>query len=62
MSLANPDVDPSARSARPCVSAEIAHKANREHTTLRAAALARGYLDGATFDGLVRPEAMTQLR
>ena len=26
------------------------------------AALARGYLDGATFDGLVPPEAMTQLR
>jgi fumarate hydratase class II len=41
-------------------SAEIAKKAHREGTTLRAAALALGYLDGAEFDALMRPEAMTR--
>jgi fumarate hydratase class II len=40
--------------------AEIAKKAHREGTTLRAAALALGYLDGAEFDALMRPEAMTR--
>jgi len=40
--------------------AEIAKKAHKEGTTLRAAALALGYLDGAEFDALMRPEAMTR--
>ena len=40
--------------------AEIAKKAHHEGTTLRAAALALGYLDGAAFDGLMVPEAMTR--
>ena len=40
--------------------AEIAKKAHKEGTTLRAAALALGYLDGAEFDVLMRPEAMTR--
>ncbi|TME11643.1 MAG: class II fumarate hydratase [Chloroflexi bacterium] len=40
--------------------AEIAKKAHKEATTLRAAALALGYLDGAEFDALMRPEAMTR--
>ncbi len=39
--------------------AEIAKKAHHEGTTLRAAALASGYLTGEEFDELVRPEAMT---
>ena len=39
--------------------AEIAKKAHREGTTLRAAALALGYLDGDAFDALMQPEAMT---
>jgi len=39
--------------------AEIAKKAHNEGTTLRAAALALGYLDGETFDALMQPEAMT---
>ncbi|HEX3265697.1 MAG TPA: class II fumarate hydratase [Candidatus Limnocylindrales bacterium] len=39
---------------------EIAKKAHREGTTLRAAALALGHLDGAEFDALMRPEAMTR--
>jgi fumarate hydratase class II len=40
--------------------AEIAKKAHREGTTLRAAALALGHLDEAEFDALMRPEAMTR--
>jgi fumarate hydratase class II len=40
--------------------AEIAKKAHKEGTTLRAAALALGYLDEAEFDALMRPEAMTR--
>ncbi len=40
--------------------AEIAKKAHLDGTTLRAAALALGYLDGAEFDALMRPEAMTR--
>jgi fumarate hydratase class II len=40
--------------------AEIAKKAHKEGTTLRAAALALGYLDGAEFDELMQPEAMTR--
>ena len=40
--------------------AEIAKKAHKEATTLRAAALALGYLDEAEFDALMRPEAMTR--
>jgi fumarate hydratase class II len=39
--------------------AEIAKKAHREGTTLRAAALALGYVTGEDFDALVRPERMT---
>ncbi|WP_374448420.1 class II fumarate hydratase [Stella sp.] len=38
--------------------AEIAKKAHHEGTTLRAAALALGYLDSAAFDAAVRPETM----
>ena len=38
--------------------AEIAEKAHHEGTTLRAAALALGHLDGPEFDRLMRPEAM----
>jgi len=38
--------------------AEIAQKAHREGTTLKAAALALGYLDEATFDAVVVPERM----
>jgi fumarate hydratase, class II len=38
--------------------AEIAQQAHREGTTLKAAALALGYLDEATFDRLVVPERM----
>ncbi|MEO5704857.1 MAG: class II fumarate hydratase [Candidatus Limnocylindrales bacterium] len=41
-------------------SAEIAKKAHHEGTTLRAAALALGYLDESEFDTLMRPEAMTR--
>jgi fumarate hydratase, class II len=40
--------------------AEIAKKAHKEGTTLRAAALALGYLDSAEFDALMQPEAMTR--
>jgi fumarate hydratase class II len=40
--------------------AEIAKKAHKDGTTLRAAALALGYLDGAEFDALMQPEAMTR--
>ena len=40
--------------------AEIAKKAHNEGTTLRAAALALGYLGEAEFDALMRPEAMTR--
>jgi fumarate hydratase class II len=40
--------------------AEIAKKAHKEGTTLRAAALALGYLDETEFDALMRPEAMTK--
>ncbi len=40
-------------------SAEIAKKAHREGTTLRAAALALGYVDEAQFDEWVRPQDMT---
>ena len=39
-------------------SAEIAKKAHREGTTLRAAALALGYVAEAQFDAWVRPEKM----
>ena len=38
--------------------AEIAQKAHREGTTLKAAALALGYLDEATFDRVVVAESM----
>jgi fumarate hydratase class II len=40
--------------------AEIAKKAHKEGTTLRAAATALGYLGEAEFDALMRPEAMTR--
>ncbi|HEX2625701.1 MAG TPA: class II fumarate hydratase, partial [Candidatus Limnocylindrales bacterium] len=40
--------------------AEIAKKAHHEGTNLREAALALGYLDGAEFDALIQPEAMTR--
>jgi len=39
--------------------AEIAKKAHREGSTLRAAALALGYVSAADFDRWVRPETMT---
>jgi fumarate hydratase, class II len=39
-------------------SAQVAHKAHHEHTTLREAAIALGYLSGEQFDALVRPEKM----
>ena len=39
-------------------SAEIAKKAHREGTTLKAAALALGYVTEAQFDEWVRPEKM----
>ncbi len=39
--------------------AEIAKKAHREGTTLRAAALALGHVTAEQFDAWVRPEAMT---
>ena len=39
--------------------AEIAKKAHRDGTTLRAAALALGHVTGAEFDAMVRPERMT---
>ena len=39
--------------------AEVAHLAAGEGLTLRAAAEKLGYLSGAEFDTLVRPEAMT---
>ncbi len=39
-------------------SAEIAKKAHREGTTLRAAALASGYVSADEFDAWVRPEGM----
>jgi fumarate hydratase class II len=39
--------------------AEIAKKAHHEGSTLRAAALALGYLDETEFDTLMRPEEMT---
>ncbi|HYL39969.1 MAG TPA: lyase family protein, partial [Candidatus Binatus sp.] len=41
-------------------SAEIAKKAHHEGTTLRAAALALGYLSPERFDALLRPERMTR--
>jgi fumarate hydratase, class II len=40
--------------------AEIAKKAHKEGSTLRAAALALGYLGEAELDELMRPEAMTR--
>ncbi len=40
-------------------SAEIAKKAHREGTTLRAAALALGYVSAEQFDEWVRPRDMT---
>jgi len=40
-------------------SAEIAKKAHRDGTTLRAAALALGYVSAEQFDAWVRPEDMT---
>jgi fumarate hydratase class II len=39
-------------------SAEIAKKAHREGTTLKAAALALGYVNADEFDAWVRPERM----
>jgi len=39
---------------------EIARKAHHEGTTLKAAALALGYLDETEYDTLVRPEAMVR--
>jgi fumarate hydratase class II len=39
--------------------AEIAKKAHREGTTLRAAAVALGHVSGEKFDALVRPAEMT---
>jgi fumarate hydratase, class II len=39
--------------------AEIAHKAHHENLSLREAALQLGYLTGAEFDVIVRPEKMT---
>src|SRR5215207_3258547 len=39
---------------------EIAKKAHKEGTTLRAAALALGHLDEAEFDALMDPEGMTR--
>jgi fumarate hydratase class II len=41
--------------------AEIAKKAHREGTTLKAAALALGYVSEADFDAWVRPEKMIGL-
>jgi fumarate hydratase class II len=38
--------------------AEVAKKAHHEGTTLKAAALALGYVTEADFDELVRPEGM----
>ncbi len=40
--------------------AEVAHKAHVEGTTLREACLALGYMDGESFDRLVRPEVMAR--
>ena len=40
--------------------AEIAKRAHRDGLTLREAALALGYVDGADFDRWVRPEAMVK--
>jgi fumarate hydratase, class II len=40
--------------------AEVAKKAYRERTTLRAAAVELGYLTGEQFDEAVRPEEMTR--
>jgi fumarate hydratase, class II len=40
--------------------AEVAKKAYRERTTLRAAAVELGYLTGEQFDEAVRPEKMTR--
>jgi fumarate hydratase class II len=42
--------------------AQIAKKAHKEGTTLKAAALALGYVTDAQFDEWVRPEAMTGRR
>jgi fumarate hydratase class II len=38
--------------------AQVAHKAHVEHTTLREACLALGFLSGEEFDAIVRPEHM----
>ena len=40
--------------------AEVAHKAHAEGTSLKEACLELGYLDGETFDGLVRPLRMAR--
>jgi fumarate hydratase class II len=40
--------------------AEVAHKAHAEGTGLKEACLALGYLDGETFDSLVRPLRMAK--
>ena len=40
--------------------AEIAHKANHEHTTLKEACIALGFLDSDAFDRAVVPKNMTQ--
>jgi len=40
--------------------AQVAHKAHAENKTLRQAAIELGFVDGATFDRHVRPEAMTR--
>jgi fumarate hydratase class II len=42
--------------------AKIAKQAHLDGTTLREAALALGFVDAATFDRLVRPEAMVRLQ
>ena len=39
---------------------QVAHKAHAENKTLRQAAIELGFVDGATFDRHVRPEAMTR--
>lgn len=40
--------------------AEVAHRAHAEGTTLKEACLSLGYLDGESFDRLVRPDAMAR--
>jgi fumarate hydratase class II len=40
--------------------AQIAHRAEEEGTTLREAAIAGGFIEGAEFDRVVDPRAMTR--